>query len=302
MARFTGRQSLEYFFQVAKCGSIRAASDQLRIAPSAISRMVAQLEDEFGLQLLIRQPRGVQLTDAGRYVYRYMQESHARDALLHETLSDLRGLKRGVVRVATGSGFVPGLISSALSGFAASYPMIQVEVINAGTEGILGAVLEDEAEIGIVFGPFDDRGVEIVREIEEPLEVFVAPAHDLAKGGARSLAEVARIPLALPPVSSGIRQVVDGIYHGLGIAIRPALTIGLVQGQVSFAVSGAGGTFLPAFCCSREIQNGRLVAVRLADKALLETRACLFTRRNRNATPATQVLLDHLRISFPFRV
>ncbi|WP_088704456.1 LysR family transcriptional regulator [Rhizobium sp. R693] len=62
--RSTPRQSLDYFFRVAELGSIRAAADQLRIAPSAVSRKIAQLEYEYGVELFIRQARGVQLADS----------------------------------------------------------------------------------------------------------------------------------------------------------------------------------------------------------------------------------------------
>ena len=55
------RTTLRYFVTVVRLGSIRQAAEQLNVAQSAISRQIMRLEEDFGVLLLDRLPRGVQL-------------------------------------------------------------------------------------------------------------------------------------------------------------------------------------------------------------------------------------------------
>jgi DNA-binding transcriptional LysR family regulator len=59
-------QSLKYFAEVARTGSLRQASETFFVAPSAISKQISNLERELGAALFDRSPRGVVLTLAGQ--------------------------------------------------------------------------------------------------------------------------------------------------------------------------------------------------------------------------------------------
>lgn len=59
-------EQLERFLVVADCLNFTTAADQLYVGQSTISRQIAALEDELGVTLLIRGPRSVELTEAGR--------------------------------------------------------------------------------------------------------------------------------------------------------------------------------------------------------------------------------------------
>jgi molybdate transport repressor ModE-like protein len=60
--------SLRYFVEVADCGSIRQAAQRLHVAPSAVSRQIANLEHDLQAELIERSPGGVTLTAAGALV------------------------------------------------------------------------------------------------------------------------------------------------------------------------------------------------------------------------------------------
>ncbi|MDG4889889.1 MULTISPECIES: LysR family transcriptional regulator [unclassified Mesorhizobium] len=300
MIRSTTRQSLDYFFRVAQLGSIRAASEHLRIAPSAVSRKVAQLEYEFGVELIIRQARGIKLTEAGQYVYRYLQESRVRDALLYETISELQGLKRGSVTIAAGSGFVEGLIAPTLTNFLQKYPDIQIEILAGNADEIINTVIEDEADIGIVFGTISEVGIEVVYAIEQPLRLIVSTNHPLATRETVDLRSICDLPLALPPLTAGIRQAVTRAFREAELELSPSLTVGPVQGLVQYAASGVGATFLPEFSCKAEVLRGMVRAIPIEDDIVMRTRTSMFIRHERHLPPAAKALLAALELAFPF--
>ena len=64
---------LKYFVEVARCGSIRKAAQQLFVATSAINRQIRNLEDELGTELFDRLPSGMRLNAAGQRVLQHVQ-------------------------------------------------------------------------------------------------------------------------------------------------------------------------------------------------------------------------------------
>lgn len=62
-------RALRYFIEVVRQNGFTRAADALHVTQPTISKMVKALEDEFGGRLLLREGRGVQLTDAGQVVY-----------------------------------------------------------------------------------------------------------------------------------------------------------------------------------------------------------------------------------------
>ena len=73
--RYTFKQ-LEYFVAVAECGTIAGAAEKVHVSPPSISVAIAQLEEALEVRLFVRQPSGLQLTDAGSEVL-----SHTRALL-----------------------------------------------------------------------------------------------------------------------------------------------------------------------------------------------------------------------------
>ena len=68
MARRIDPYSIRLFVAAAQAGSIARAAEREHIAASALGRRITDLEHAFGTALLVRSPRGIALTDAGRLV------------------------------------------------------------------------------------------------------------------------------------------------------------------------------------------------------------------------------------------
>ena len=66
-------RQLRYFVGIVQAGSLTRAADQLHVAQSAISHHLASLESELNRQLVTRGPKGIQLTEAGRVLYRHAE-------------------------------------------------------------------------------------------------------------------------------------------------------------------------------------------------------------------------------------
>lgn len=77
---------LQYFWQVAKAGSVARASEHLHLTPQTISGQIGLLEDDLGVSLFTKRGRNLELTDAGRLAFGYAQDIFALGSELEESL------------------------------------------------------------------------------------------------------------------------------------------------------------------------------------------------------------------------
>ena len=146
-------KGLNYFNTAVQLGTVRAAADQLNVAPSAVSRQISQLEAQLGSQLMERGRRGVKLTEAGRLLQEYVLQTQALEQTCVAAMEDLHGLQAGHVDLAVGEGFVNSLVGEALPSLQEACPKISYQLHFAGTNEVIRQVELDEVHMGLVFHP-----------------------------------------------------------------------------------------------------------------------------------------------------
>ncbi|MCQ4159989.1 LysR substrate-binding domain-containing protein [Roseomonas sp. GC11] len=299
--------ALRSFLAVTRCGSIRGAAAALRLAPSAVSRQVAELEAEAGQPLLERLPRGVQLTEAGRAVAEHAQRQEEEATALRDHLRRLRGGEEGVVRLCCGEGFLPGLMEQGLPGFAEAHPGLRYAVQAGGTDRILAAVAEGEADLGLAYNPPAHPALASAARARQPLVALLPPRHPLAPPLAGQdrplpdplpdplpLAALAREKVALLSPGHGIRHLLARAEADGGFRLDVRLETGSVETLRRFALAGMGLTFLPEFAAAGDLAAGRLRALPLADPLLAEASAHLLHRAGRRLPRPAALLAEWL--------
>lgn len=287
--------TIRYFMEVARSQSIREAADKLRIAPSAVSRQIAQLESEFAQPLFERHARGIKLTEAGVVVQKLFREILLDIDEIHEQLDEIRGLRRGRVRVATIEGAIAGVLMRAISDLHQNYPAITFEVLASGTTDAAEALLRDDVDLMIAYNVEPNAGIEILVTVEQQLYAVVADKQALRGLRAFSLKDVANVPIAYPSESFGIRLLMDRALHGMGIVLKPALISNSIEALKAFVREGMGVTFLPRFPVTREVETGEFRLLPIAEAASVTASLIVATRRDRRLPPAARELVEHLR-------
>ncbi|KPG89926.1 LysR family transcriptional regulator [Pseudomonas sp. RIT-PI-q] len=282
-----------YFFEAVRLGSVRAAADYLNVAPSAVSRQIAQLEQELGAALLERHRRGVKPTEAGDRVLGYYRQRLTHQELLLDSLQALRGLQSGSIVLAVGEGFIDGL-AGPLSNFSTLYPGIEIQVNVCGSNEVIRQVVEDEAHLGLVFNPAGDPKIRSHASQPQPVCVIVNPRHPLAQAKSPvPLAGLDSYRLALPEVSFGIRQILTLAEHQLGVMLSPTLTCNTIAMLKRFSMQG-GVTLLPTFVVDEEVEAGRLCTIPLHNEIFASPRVHLISRLGRQLSVGSSRLLAML--------
>ena len=287
-------KAIFYLGEAVRHGTIRAAADSLDIEPSSISRSISRLEKSLDIALVERNRRGVRVTEAGEAILRYYRAAGQQEEAILGEIEELRGLRRGVVSVVIGEGFLADFLSERTAEFFADFPGISIDLELAGTNDIVRKIVDDEADIGIVFNPPKEPRVSVVAEVKEPLCAVMPAGHALAGRRRLSLADTTAYPVALLRPSFGIRQILSEAETKHGIHLSAGLVTDSIAALKNFVRAGFGLTYLPKFSVVREIGEGVFKAVPLTESELREVTAEIIVRNGRLLSPSAQRFLSHI--------
>jgi len=195
MIRRIDPYSLRLFIAVVAEGSISRAAAREHIAPSALSRRIAELENMLGVKLLVRSPKGIELTPAGALV---RERGSCIDKDLQALARDVLGLDgqvNGLVRLCANMSSLIGFLPERLQAFNTAYPAVQIAIAERDTPEVIRACLDDEADVGVCVKTESPAGLEAWPFATDPLIVVMLNAHPL--GGAKKLrfADAMQYPL-----------------------------------------------------------------------------------------------------------
>ncbi|MEY2537255.1 MAG: hypothetical protein QOG67_995 [Verrucomicrobiota bacterium] len=283
----------QYFWEVANSGSIRASSETLHVAASAISRQLAKLDDLYGASLFDRHAKGMSLSDAGKLVFRKVRDLRVEADQLHTEILSLKGIEKGSVRIVCGEGFVTDFMRHALVDFASRYPGITYTINNFGTDELVRTILENGADIGLIYNATVSPSLKVEFKRRCPIRLIAHPRRKLPRGPI-SLSSLGDIPCGMLPASFGTRQALAEAEMKAKVALTTRIETSSISVLRAFVREDLGITFLPEFSVIDDIAAGLLVSVALTDSALSKPEAQVVVSGERRQSFASRAILNCL--------
>jgi len=247
-------QDLRTFVEVADAGGVSPAALRLGVSKSVVSRRLARLEAELGVQLLSRTTRGAALTEAGATFRDHAARACAEIDLARETLLP-SGELCGRLRVAAPLSFGPAHIAPLLAELARRHPRLQV---HASYSDRFVDLIAEGFDCAIRIGHLQDSNL-MARRVGPLLGKFVAsPDYIAAHGAPQTPEELAAHQAVMQGTEAW--QALDGDKV---ISIRPQGRFKADSG-VALAVAAAAGlgvAALPDYLVDDYIAAGSLVPV-----------------------------------------
>lgn len=281
---------LRYFLQVAEDGSVRAAAERLGMDPSALSRAISTLERECGARLFQRHGRGVAATDAGSLLVSYARRQIGQQQHLLSQLEGIRKIERGHVDIVTGQGFADWLMAHSLRDFMRSHPAISIGLEIGGTDGIVQKIIEERAQIGMLFQPPRDERLRSHYSHPQPIQALVASDHPLAKiKRPLKLADLVPYPGATLDHGFGIRRHIEAAEISEGVQLNSLLTTTSFHAIGQFVAAGLGYTLStrPALA----IEKAEMASLPMENPILREGYMHVVSKHGRMLPPAGAELL-----------
>ena len=252
---------LHVFRQVAEMRSLTKASKALHLSQPAVTKHIKLLEDELRLPLFIRSRSGVTLTDAGSVFLRHVQESEKLRARVLEQLRAPTGQLSGRLRLGSSMTIASYYLPDVLVHFKNKYPDIKCDVIEGNTDFIVGLLLDQRIEVGLVEGPCRRREIQTYPFYDDEIIWIASPDDDLAKMklvSARILLEHSIISREL---GSGTRKVMETALRQRGIPLAKLNIAQELPGTEAIkrmVAAGAGIGYVSRLSVEAELTSGKL--------------------------------------------
>ncbi|WP_111895373.1 LysR family transcriptional regulator [Acinetobacter sp. MB5] len=227
--------SLKYFHAVAKTGSLSAASEELHVAVSAISRQISQLEDQLQLTLFERKPRGMSLTDQGEVLYTYSLRNAVEFSHVIAEMRGLNSLKQQTIAMACPDGMAWDFLPNIIAQFRKQYPsaIFSLQVVDSAKATQL--VKEGIVDAALTFSLQPEQGVEVSLQVPSPICALMSASHPLAQIDSISMQDLNEFPIALSESGTTLSYLFDIACHLEGIQIAPAFTSNTIGAIYTYA-------------------------------------------------------------------
>lgn len=286
---------LRYFVAVAEHGHITRAAESLGIQQPPLSQQIKALEQELGVLLLRRRPRGVELTDAGSaFLERARVILGEVDRAFASTRRTARGEEGRVVVGFTSSApfhpFVPRVIRM----FREASPHVSLVLEESGSSDLVQGLHNEIIDAAFIRSPVADVvGLLVQPLLDEKMLVALPTGHPLATQltDPLMLAELASHTFILykRPGAPGLYDSIITACRGAGFSPRVGQEAPRIVSTLNLVAAGLGVSIVPESL--RRLQMDGVVYRELADSAHLAAPLILACRRGENAA-AVQRFID----------
>jgi len=288
-------KTLRLFVAVVDCRSMARAAEQEHIEPSAISKRIAQLEDDLGVELLLRGRRGVQTTPAGLALL-----EHARtvlftmDRIAADAASFTGGVEGHVRLIATASAIAEALLDDIASFMREpDNRNIKVDIEERVSRDLVRELRDGNASLGVCWDRVDFEGLAHRPYRRDRLALAVYAGHPLAGRASIGFEETLDFDhVGLPP-STAVHTMLQRAAASAGRTVTYRVVVSNFDAALRVVAADLGVSVVPFEVGRRAAAHADVSLVPISD-AWAERRFAVCFRQREALPPASRRLLDHL--------
>lgn len=239
-------RQLQYFLEVAKREHVSEAAEALHVAQSAISRQIANLEAELGVQLFEREGRNVKLTPIGRHFLPHVETALKAIDYAKQQIEEYLDPERGTIKIGFPTSLASHTMPMVISAFKEEHPNVAFHLRQGSYRYLIDAVKNREIDLAFLGPvPVGETGIKGEVLFSESFAALLPSNHPLAKRSSLVLNELRNDPFVTFPEGYILHQIVLDACHQAGFS--PVISsegedLDAIKGLVS---AGIGVTLLP---------------------------------------------------------
>lgn len=292
----TDIRQLGYFVAIAETDAISSAAARLGISQPSLSEVLATLERRLGVQLLVRGPRGSQLTEAGFALARSGRLILSSLERAVEEARALGGAPGGPLAIGLPPAFALLLSVALAETMREEAPHARLRIVEAMSGYVLDWILSEHVDMGVIYEGQDCAGLESTPLLVEELFLAAAPdnwpAQEVVNGIAAEpvdLAALKDLPLVLPSRSHGLRELIERAARVHGVALNAVAEIDGLRHMVCLVSRASAYAILSQSAVLDEVARGELILVPIVRPTLKRT-AYLARKRARPVKAASLIV------------
>lgn len=194
---------------IARAGSVRKAAEILNISSTALNRRLIAFEEDFGVQIFERLPRGFLLSPAGELIIYHIRNQLSDHEHLQLQIAELSGVRRGHVSISCSQALLPQFLPEQIGLYRTSHPEVTFSVLLRDRDAAEMALQDHSVDIAIVLEPVRFSIFHAEMTVTQPICCVMRADHPLAGEETVRLRDCAKYPAALPNTNYGVRYLLD---------------------------------------------------------------------------------------------
>ncbi|PUE31390.1 LysR family transcriptional regulator [Limnohabitans sp. Jir72] len=287
-------RDLDIFLVLAETGSFRRTAAQVHLSQSAVSGVVARLEEALGTRLFDRTTRSVHLTAAGLV---FVEQARLLNAQTHEAVQRVQHITQiqsGKVSLAALPSLAATVVPRVMARYAEQHPDIALQLHDTLSGPAFDLVRAGTVDFALTAANPDYADLDYTPLSADGFVLLIPLNHRLAKGKTPlnwlQVAELTHISMPLP---ASVRQYANAAFIEHRIAFQPRYEVEHIATIHAMVRAGLGVAALPELAAAF-VQQGGVVTRRLTGPDIQRPLGVV-TRRHRSLSPAAQEMVRMLR-------
>lgn len=257
--------SLRLFVAVCQENSIARAAEREFIAPSAVSRRIADMESLVGLALIERHTRGVSVTPAGQTVLRHARRIIGDVEAMGAELSRLYAGVKGHVRLVANLSAIVQFLPEDVAAFQRLFPEVDIDLEEQNSPDVLRLVRERAADFGICNRIAGAQDVQQLPYRRDRLAVMLPARHPKTAARMLSLRDIAEETFVGLRENSALTQLLAAQAAELGVTLSVKIRVASLDALCRMTHAGLGIAVMPQQVAELYLQSLDVVVRPLSD-------------------------------------
>ncbi|MGV0983682.1 MAG: LysR family transcriptional regulator [Limnohabitans sp.] len=287
-------RDLDIFLVLAETGSFRRTAAQVHLSQSAVSGVVARLEDALGTRLFDRTTRSVHLTAAGQVFVEQARLLNAQTQEAVQRVQHITQIQSGKVSLAALPSLAATVVPRVMARYAEQHPDIALQLHDTLSGPAFDLVRAGTVDFALTAANPDYADLDYTPLSADGFVLLIPLNHRLAKGKTPlnwlQVAELTHISMPLP---ASVRQYANAAFIEHRIAFQPRYEVEHIATIHAMVKAGLGVAALPELAAAFVQQEG-VVSRRLTGPDIQRPLGVV-TRRHRSLSPAAQEMVRMLR-------
>ncbi|CAI9084663.1 LysR family transcriptional regulator [Candidatus Methylacidiphilum fumarolicum] len=287
-------ETLKAFRDLVESRSFSKAAQLNKISQSAVSQQIRSLEERFGVPLIERGSRKVQLTKEGEILYHASKEIVDIYLKIEAKISEIKASISGLIRVSAIYSVGLHELPYYLKKFLKLYPEVNVRVEYRHSRQVYQDIAEGHSDIGIVAYPSPRKLIKIEPFRKDRLVVICSPSHRFSNLKEVGLEEISKEGFIAFSSDMPTRRELDKLFRDRGLEFRPVMEFDNVETVKRAVEIDAGVAIVPMATITQELKNGTLRMLELSGPPCYRPIGLLY-KSGRMLTPAMRKFIELLQ-------
>ncbi|MFZ4211747.1 LysR family transcriptional regulator [Pantoea endophytica] len=285
---------LRAFVDVARQGSIRAASRLSGLSQPALTKAIQELELALGARLFERRQQGVTLTDIGDNFFKHASLVLEELRVAQEDIQQRLGLAGGRVNIGVGGSIARTVMPQVINQFHREYPLVKVRIV----EGQLVSMVHElrQGELDFTINTYDknhlDQELVFERLMERDYQVVMRKGHPMAH--ARTLAELQHCDWTMPTPQGSYYRLLHDLFGERGMAPKIVVTCETFMACTRLVAQSDFVSIISRDVIEDPTHGGQLISLVL-DEPLPKATFYLIQRKDTALTPMSAYMAQLFR-------